>query len=101
MRPSLVISDRVDFVNDDGLDIAQNGPALFRRKQDVQRLRRGDQNVWRTLQHRPAFRRERVAGPDGGADLRHQQPTFACHLQDFAERNFQVLLNVVAQGLQW
>ena len=44
--------------------------------------------------------RERVAGADGGANLRHQQAAFAGHLQNFAKRNFEVLLNVVAEGLQ-
>ena len=41
---------------------------------------------------------ERVAGADRGADLGHQQAALARHLQDFAQRNFQVLLDVVAQA---
>ena len=43
---------------------------------------------------------QRVAGAHGGADLRHQQAALARHLQNFAERNFEVLLDVVAERLE-
>jgi hypothetical protein len=41
-----------------------------------------------------------IAGADGSANLRHQQPAFTCHLQNLAERDFKVLLDVVAERLQ-
>ncbi len=44
--------------------------------------------------------REGVASADRGANLRHQQPALARHLQNLAQRNFQVFLNVVAQRFQ-
>ena len=96
MSAALVVGDGVDFVDDYGLDIPQNRPALLRCKQDVERFRRRDQNVRRTLQHSPALVHKRVAGADRGANLGHQQPTLARHLQDFPQRNFEVLLDVVA-----
>ena len=100
VRAALVVGDGVDFVHDDGLDIAQNRAALFRGQQDVERLGRGDQNVRRPLQHRPPLVHQRVAGADGGANLRHQQSALARHLQNLAERDFEILLDVVAQRLQ-
>src|SRR5437763_14256396 len=100
MRTTLVVSNSMNFIKDNGLDIAQNGPALFRRKQDVKRLRGGDQNMRRALQHGPAFRGQRIAGADGGANLRHQQAALTSHLENFAEWNFEVLLNVVAECLE-
>jgi hypothetical protein len=43
---------------------------------------------------------QRVPGADRGTNLRHQQPAFARHLQNLAKRDFEVLLNIVAQRLQ-
>src|SRR5438046_212314 len=100
MRSALVISHSMDFIDNDSFDIAQNRPALFRREQNVKRLGGGDQNMRRAFQHRPAFGCERVTGADSGANLRHQQATLASYLENFAEWNFEVLLNVVAEGFE-
>ncbi len=100
MRAAFVVGHGVNFVDDDGLDIAQNGAAFFGGKQDVKRLGRGDQNVRRPLQHGAALVHERVAGADGGADLGHQQAALAGHLQNFAQRDFEILLDVVAEGFE-
>jgi hypothetical protein len=43
---------------------------------------------------------KRVARAHGGADLRHQQPAIARHLQNFSERDFEILLDVVAERLE-
>src|SRR5580704_120646 len=98
---ALVVGYRMNLINDHGLNITQDRAALLRCKQDVQRLRCRDKNMRRTLQHRTALVHERVAGADSGANLWHQEATFACHLQNFAEREFEVLLDIVAQRLQW
>src|SRR5882757_5543031 len=95
MRAALVIGYGVNFVHDYGFHVPQDGPALFRREQNVERLRRSNQNVRRAFKHGPALVRERVAGADRSANLRHQQAAFARHLKNFAERDFEVLLNVV------
>ncbi len=100
MSAAFVVGHGVDLVDDHRLNIAQNRPALLRGQQDVQRLRRGHQNVRRTLQHRPPLVHQRVASADRGANLRHQEPALARHLKNFAERYFKVLLDVVAQRLQ-
>ena len=100
MHAALVVGDGVNLVHDHGFNIAQDGAALFRRQQDVKRLRRRDQNVGRALQHQPPVFCQRVAGAHRRADLRHEQPALARHLQNFAQRHFEVLLDVVAQGLE-
>ena len=84
MRTTLVVSHGMNFVHNDGFNIAKNRPALFRRQQDVEGLGRSYQNVRWTFQHGSALMHERVAGADGGADLRHQQPALARHPQNLA-----------------
>ena len=54
----------------------------------------------RTLQHRAPLVHQRVAGADGGANLRHQEAALAGQRENFAQRNFEILLDVVAQRLQ-
>ena len=100
MRAALVVSDGVNLVDDDGLDVAKYRAAAVGGEQDVERLRRGDQDVRRTLQHLAAFFRQRVAGADGGANLGHQVAALAGQRENLAERNFEVLLDVVAQRFQ-
>jgi hypothetical protein len=100
MHAALVVGNGVDFVDNNGLDIAQNGAAFLRRQQDVERLRRGNQNVRRALQHKAPVFRQRVAGTHGRPDLGHQQAALAGHLQNFSERDFEIFLNVVAQGFE-
>ena len=100
MRAALVVGDGVNFVHDYGVHAAQNGAAFLRRQQDVERFGRGHQNVRRTRQHRAALVHQRVAGAHADANFRHQQAALAGHLQNFAERNFQIFLDVVAEGLE-
>ena len=100
MRAALVAGDGMDFVDDHGVHVAQDFSALLRRQQDVQRFRGGDQDVRRALQHGAALVHEGVAGAHGGADFRHQQAALGRQLENFAERHFQILLDVVAQRLQ-
>ena len=100
MRAALVVGDGMNLVDDHRLDVAENRAAAVGGQQDVQRLGRGDQDVRRTLQHLAPLFHQRVAGADGGANLRHQQAAFAGQRQDFAQRTFEILLDVVAQRLQ-
>ena len=73
MRAALVAGDGVDFVDDYGLDIAQDClRLLLGGEQDVQRLGCRYQDVRRTAQHALAIERQGVAGAHGGANLRHQ-----------------------------
>ena len=100
VRAALVVGDGVNFVDDHGLDVAQDGAALVRGQQNVERLGRGHQNVRRALQHRAPLFHQRVAGANGGANLRHQQAALAGQRENFAERDFEIFLDVVAQRFQ-
>ncbi len=100
VRAALVVGDGVDFVHDHRLDVPQDGAAAVGGEQDVQRFRRGHQDVRRPLDHLAPLLHQSVAGADGGADLRHQQAALARQRQDFAQRAVEILLDVVAQRLQ-
>ena len=100
VRAALVVRDRVDFVHDDRFDGPQDFAASCSSQQNVQGFRRSDQNVRRMPQHGAAFVRERVSGAHGRANFRHQHTALAGEFEDFAEWNFQVFLNVVAQRLE-
>ncbi len=100
MSAALVIGHGVDFVHDHRVHVTQYPAASLRGEQNVKRLRRGYQDVWRPLQHFLALVRQRIAGAHGRANLRHQQPFFAGQRRDFAQRTFKVFLNVISQRLQ-
>ena len=100
MSPSLIVSDRVNFIDDNGMHIAQVLPALNGGQQDVERFRRCHQDVRRRPQHLDTLFGKRVARAYRGSDLRQQNPALPRELHDFAERHLQVFLNVVAQRLQ-
>src|SRR6202011_830432 len=74
--------------------------AFLSSEQNVKRLRRGHQDMWRPLQHTLALMHERIAGADGSPDLRHQQAFFAGQRRDLAQWSFQILLDIVPQCLQ-
>ena len=67
---AFVVGDGVDLIDDHGVDRAKIVAAFFRSEQDVERLRRGDQDVRRVTQHLLALFRKRVASSDAGANLR-------------------------------
>ena len=100
VHAALVIGHGVDFVHDYGFDIAQDGAALLRRQQNVKRLGRGDQNMRRTLQHGAPVFHQRVARTHRGANLGHQQAAVAGHQQNFSKRDFEIFLDVVAEGFE-
>ena len=99
MCAALVVGNRVDLIHDHGFHVAQNGPAAFRGQQDVERLRRGYQDVRRTPQHQPPLVCQRVAGAHHAADFRHQQATLGGQLHDLAQWRLQIFLDVIAQRL--
>ena len=100
MRSAFVVGDREDFVDDHRLHIAQQFTAFLRCKQDVERFGGRDQDMRRQSQHALAVSGRRVAGTDEGANLRHQQTALACQLRDFRQGTLQVLLDVIAEGLE-
>jgi hypothetical protein len=89
MRAALGLRDCVDLVDDHLLGAIED-PRRLAGEHQVQRLRRGDEDVRRFADHRLALLLRRVAGPD-----RH------LHVgADPAQRCAQVLLDVVAERLQ-
>ena len=99
VRAALVRHERVDLVDDDRLDAAQR-LARVRRQHQVERLRRGDEDVGRLAKKPGAFLLRRVAGADG--DLRHRERIAALGGQvgDPGQRRAQVALDVDGQRLQ-
>ena len=100
MRAALVARERVDFVDDDRAHRAQHVPARLGAEQDVQRLRRRDENVRRLAAHARAFALRRVARAHGRPDRRIAEHACGELAADALERRAQVLLDVVRQRLE-
>ena len=100
VRAALIVGDSVDLVHDYRLHGLQDFAALFCRQQDVERLRRRNKDVWRAPKHGATLVHQGVAGAHRGADLRHEESALTRQLQDFAQRSFQVPLDIVSQRLQ-
>src|SRR6202030_2317114 len=98
VRAALIVRDGVNFIDDHSLDGFQNLATFRGGEQNVERFGRGDEDVRRTLEHFAALVHQRVASAHGGANLGHQKTSFGGELQNFAERNFEIFLNVVAKG---
>ncbi len=97
---ALVVSDGMNFIDDDGVDAAEMLAAFERGEQDVERFGSGDENVWRALEHGAALGGWGVSGADGGADGRAEVAAFEGELLDFAEGSFEVFLDVVGERLE-
>ena len=54
----------------------------------------------RALQHQAPVFHQRVASAHGGADFGHEQAPISSHLQNFSERNLEILLDVVAERFE-
>ena len=100
MRSPLIIGDGVDLVDDDAASPAKYVAALFGRQQDEQGLGRCDQNVGWVGEHLLPFPGSGVTRPYGGANGRERNPFFGGELIDLGQRRFEVLSDVVAEGLQ-
>ena len=74
--------------------------AAFRGQQQIERFRRGDQDVRRRPQHRRAFLLRRVARAHRGRDARRFQAGLLGQLPDAAARLGEVLVDVGAQRFQ-
>ena len=66
---ALVPGHRVDLVDDHRVRVLQHLPAALCREKDVERLRRGDEDVRRVRDHALPLGRRGVAGAHGGADV--------------------------------
>ena len=100
MRAALVAGDGVDLVHDDGSGAGEHGPPALAGEKDVERFRRGHQDVRRLPAHGLARRARGVAGAHHGADAGAGLPGLGQGAVDARERHFQVLVHVVAEGLE-
>ena len=100
VRAALRAGDRVDLVDDDVLDAAED---LARRagQHQVQRLGRRDQDVGRVAGDLAPVLGRRVAGPAGDRDVRRLGSPSRCGRQgDPGQRRPEVALDVVGQRLE-
>jgi hypothetical protein len=100
MRAALVRRERVYLVDDHGARGLEHCAAGLRTKQDVERLRRRDDDVRRQLAHAVALARRRIAGTYPGADLDVRQVLRTQSRADAGKRRFEVAVDVVRQRLQ-
>ena len=100
MSAALVIGNRMDLVDDYGLDRAKIVAAFLRGQEDVKRLWRGDENMRRPLEHGPALRGQGIAGAHGGADGCAQVAALQGQLLNLPQRLLQVLLHIVAERFE-
>ncbi len=89
MRPTLRACDRMHLVEDERLDPTQ-GLACLRREHQVQRLRRGDQDVGRLGDELPALLRRRVTRANGHPNARVEP----------GKRTAEVAFDVVVERLE-
>ena len=97
---ALVRRDGVNFVDDHRARGPEHAAAGLGAEQDVERLRRGHDDVRRAAAHALALGRWRVAGPHQGADVHVRQALGPQSLADPGERCFEVALDVVGERLQ-
>ena len=101
MSAAFILHHGVDLIDNQGLSCLKEVPAARRRKQDVKRLRRGDQNMWRSAHHQLSFASRRIARPDGDANGRQQNPLPSCQIIDLRQRRLEIPGNVVAERFEW
>src|SRR5437764_760884 len=99
-RANRAAEQRVDLVHDDEARARQRRAETGRGQQDVERLRRRDEDVRRPPRHGLPLRRQRVARADGHADLGQVEPLRLGGGADSGQRRTQVLLDVVVQRAQ-
>src|SRR5579862_1646139 len=100
MRSAFGAGECVDFVDNDCADGREDATAPRGGQQDVERFRRGDEDLWSVADHPLARRWRRVAGPDGDADFREMLLRGMKSFAQLAERAEEVALDIVAEGFE-
>ena len=100
MTSALIVRDRVNLIDNDGPHAGEHFARSFRRQENIERLRRGHQNVRTLAEHPLAIRRLRVARPQTDADGRQRDAALLSQRADLGQRPLQVLLNIIAQRLE-
>src|SRR4029078_11991146 len=101
MRAALAGGHGVDLVHDHCARGLEHGAARVGAEQDVERLRRGHHDMRRKLSRALTLGLGRVAGPHPGADYDIGQSLRAKRLADAGERNVEIAVDIVRQGLEW
>ena len=99
MRAALGRDERVDLVDDQRVDAAER-LAGVRGQEEIQRLRRRDDDVGRFAQEAGAFARRRVAGADEETRDVHDLAAAPGGGRDSHDRRAQVALDVHGERLQ-
>ena len=86
MRAPLVPRHRVDLIHDDGPHTAQDFAAALGGQHQVERLRRGDQQMGGLFQHGGPLRGRGVPGSKRHPQFRKRRTEFACDLANFRQR---------------
>ena len=100
MGAALVVSDGMNFVDNNSVDGFQDFAAFLGSEQDVQRFGSGYENVGRTFQHGASLGHERVASTNRGANLRHQETAVDRQALNFAEWGFEIGFDIVPQRFE-
>ncbi len=100
VRAPLVARDRVDLVDDHGVDRLQRDAPARAGDQQVQRLRRRDHEARRGPHHARPLRARGVTGAHPDFDVRRVEPELARDLGDLTQGALQVLGDVDRERLQ-
>src|SRR5919109_3860390 len=100
MGPTLISGDGMDLIHNHRLGAGERLTTSFGGEQNIERLRRGDQDMRWPAYHRLPFASGGIAGTHRGANLWQLQSCLCGSLHDLAERLLQVFLDVVAEGLE-
>ena len=99
VRAALGGNQRVNLVDDDGVDGAQRLGGL-RGEHQIERLRRGDENLGRMPRKARALALRRVAGAHADLRIVERDAHAARHVGDAGQRRAQIALHVDCQRLQ-
>ena len=99
MRAALGGHQRVNLINDDGIDRTQSF-SRARSQHQVERLRCGDENVGWVAQKTCTLTLRRVAGAHGDGGLMERDALLAREVGNARKRRAQIALHVYSQRLQ-
>ena len=97
---AFVVGNGVNFVENEGMHPAEALAPAPGSEQDVERLRRGDEDVGRALGHALPLGSGGVASAHGGADFGQGRALARRQRGYLLQGGCQVLLDVVGEGLQ-
>src|SRR6185369_4207331 len=97
VRTAFISNHGVDFVENHGASGFQHATPAVAGQQDVERFWSGDDDMWRTLRHRRAFGRWRVAGANKSANVHLGESEIFEFFLNSLERHLEIPLHVVAE----